>query len=77
MVNLRIEAPLVDGSLLPYIDEGDSCARTVEIICGDDLRPPPQSLKIHVHTSEGKKIVVTIPNDKNDQARVTVDGSPL
>jgi hypothetical protein len=77
LANLRIEAPLVEGSLVPYIDESDSCARAVEIFCGDDLRPPPRSLKILVVTEEGKEVVVTIPNDRNGQARVTVDGAPL
>jgi len=77
MANLRIEAPLVDGSLMPYINEKDSCAKAVEFICGDDLRPPPRSVTISVQTQGGKSVVVNIPNDKNGHVRVTVDGTAI
>jgi hypothetical protein len=73
MANLIIEAPLVDGSLMPYISELDSCRDAVSLVCGDDLRPPPNRVKIVVITSRGKRVEILIPNG-DGQARVTIDG---
>jgi hypothetical protein len=77
VANLRIEAPMVDGSLMPYVDEEDSCFRAIEVFCGDDLRPPVRCLKISVRTENGHSVVFTIPNDKTGMARVTMDGESI
>lgn len=77
MANITISAPLVDGSLMPYISENDSCKETVVFVCGDDLRPPPRSVKITVKTDSGKLIEISIPNDANSSARVTIDGTAV
>ena len=77
MANLRIEAPLVDGSLMPYIGEGASCKDAVTYMCGDDLRPPAQCVKITVVTQAGKVLLLTIPNDSNSSVRVTLDGAVI
>lgn len=74
MANLKIEAPLVDGSLMPYIAEENSCKEAVTYICGDDLRPPAQSVKITVTTEAGRVVLITIPNDSGSSVRVTLDG---
>jgi hypothetical protein len=74
MANIKIEAPLVDGSLMPYIEENDSCKNVVEYMCGDDLRPPARCVNITVTTQSGKFLLVTIPNDSTSQATVTLDG---
>lgn len=74
MSNIAIEAPLVDGSLMPYIDEGTACKVALELITGDDLRPPPRSVNITIHTASGKTVVLSIPNDSPGYARVRIDG---
>lgn len=74
MANIIITAPLVDGSLMPYISENDSCKETVLFICGDDLRPPPRNVNILVKTESGRLIEVSIPNDSNSLASVAIDG---
>lgn len=77
MANIIITAPLVDGSLKPYISENDSCKETVLFICGDDLRPPPRNVKILVKTESGKLIEILIPNDSNSLASVAIDGTVI
>jgi hypothetical protein len=77
MSNIRIEAPLIDGSLMSYIGESDSCKDAVTYMCSDDLRPPPRAVKITVHTLAGKVVELTIPNDASSHARVTLDGSDI
>lgn len=77
MSNLKIEASMVDGSQMPYIELGESCETAVELITGDDLRPPARSLKITVHTKAGKTVIVTIPNDASGYARVRIDGEEI
>ena len=74
MGNVTIEAPQVDGSLMPYVDVDSSCKEAVEFITGDDLRPPARSLRITVKTQSGKSVVVIIPNDATGQALVQIDG---
>jgi len=76
MANLIIEAPLVDGSLMPIINEVDSCSDAVVLVCGDDLRPPPNRVTIVVTTSRGKRVEINIPNGEG-QAHVTIDGEEV
>ena len=77
MSNVTIDASLVDGSLMPYIKENDSCKTAVELVTGDDLRPPSRSLNITVNTKAGKTVIVTIPNDASGYARVRIDGKEV
>jgi hypothetical protein len=77
MSNVQIRAPLVNGDLMPYVEFGDTCKSAVELITGDDLRPPPVYVKISVKTEAGKVVTITIPNDDRGQARVMVDESEL
>ena len=62
---------------MPFIDEGGSCKAAVELVTGDDLRPPVRSLNITVHTKAGKMVIVTIPNDASGYARVRIDGEEM
>ena len=73
MANITISAPLVDGSLMPYVTEDDSCREAVLFVCGDDLRPPPRCVKIEVKTESGKLIEIYIPNEVNSMVSVKVD----
>ena len=73
MSNLTIEAPLVDGSLMPFFDDGEACKHAVTFIAGDDLRPPPRSINITVKTESGKLVKLVIPNDLT-KAIVMIDG---
>lgn len=77
MANLTIETPLVDGSLVPYIEPSDTCAQAVEFVCGDDLCPLPVLVRIEVVTETGKTVTVSIPKSPSGLARVTVDGAGL
>lgn len=72
MSNLTIEAPLVNGSLMPFFDEGEACKHAVTFITGDDLRPPPRSVNIIVKTDSGKLVKLVIPNDLS-KAIVMID----
>lgn len=73
MANMIVEAHLADGSLMPYISELNSCRDAVLLVCGDDLRPPPNRVKIVITTSRGKRVEISIPNG-DGQACVTIDG---
>lgn len=73
MSNLTIEAPLVDGSLMPFFDEGEVCKHAVTFIAGYDLRPPPRSINIIIKTESGKLVKLVIPNDLS-RAIVIIDG---
>ena len=73
MSNLTIEAPLVDGSLMPFFDDGEACKHAVTFIAGDDLRPSPRSINITVKTESGKLVKLVIPNDLTN-AIVMIDG---
>jgi hypothetical protein len=74
MSNISIDAPLVDGSLMPYVSKGESCLQAVELITGDDLRPPARSVVIEIQTASGKVVRMTIPNDADGRAVVDIDG---
>ena len=52
---IQITAPLVNGDLWDPLDEDNaSCQDAVDLVCGDDLRPPPTSVIIKVTTDSGK-----------------------
>jgi hypothetical protein len=73
MSNLTIEAPLGEGRLMSFFDEGEACNYAVTFIAGDDLRPPPKSVNITVKTKSGKLVKLVIPNDLSS-AIVMIDG---
>lgn len=77
MANISIDAPLVNGSLMPYIEEGMPCKAAVELITGDDLRPPARNVTISVLTASGKRVQLFIPNSANDSAIVRIDGEVI
>ena len=77
MSNVTIEARLKGGQLAPFIDEGESCANVVELITGDDCRPPAISVCISIKTSSGKKIDICFPNEHNALAKVKIDGDEI
>ncbi len=74
MGNVTIAAPQVDGSLMTYITDADSCKAVVEFVTGDDLRPPARSLNLTFQTKSGKSVVVMIPNSDTGTAMVRIDG---
>ncbi|ALQ51881.1 hypothetical protein [Nitrosomonas ureae] len=76
MGNVEIYAPLVNGSVFPYYENGESCKYLVERILGDDLRPPARSLTIRIITTSGKEVVIVIPND-HSEATVRLDGEKI
>lgn len=59
MSNIEIDAPLVDGGLMPYHDKGESCRHAVELLIGDDFGAPPRSLNFTVHTQSGNSSTFT------------------
>ena len=77
MSNIEIDAPLVNGDLMPYHEKGESCRLAVETLIGDDFGAPPRSLNILVHTESGKVVKLVIPYDHTALARVFVDGDAV
>lgn len=76
MGNVEIEASLVDGGLMPYIDESHSCKAAVQFVTRDDQRPPVRNLFINIKTESGKTVSVVIPNDTT-HAIVNIDGEKV
>ena len=74
MSNITVSAPLVNGDLWDPFDDGVSCEEIVELICGDDLRPPPASVVIKIATESGKMVELWIPNSGSGKASVRIDG---
>jgi hypothetical protein len=75
--NIEIDAPLVNGGLMPYHDKGESCRRAVELLVGDDFGAPPRSLNFTVRTESGKTVKLVIPYDHNGKAKVLIDGDAI
>lgn len=72
-MSIKINAPLVDGSLWDPFERA-SGEDVVKLICGDDLRPPPTSVVISVTTASGKVVEIRIPNSGSGTASVRIDG---
>lgn len=74
---MKVTAPLVNGDLWDPLDESACGENVVELICGDDLRPPPTSVVITVTTDSGKRVEVWIPNSSSGTASVRIDGKTV
>lgn len=75
---IQITAPLVNGDLWDPLDEDNaSCQDAVDLVCGDDLRPPPTSVIIKVTTDSGKLVEVRIPASDSGKAIVRIDGKTI
>lgn len=72
MGNVKIYAGLVNGNLMPIIEDRNS-EEIVTAFTGDDTGAPPTSVTIEVVTESGSKVRIYIPNSSAD-ASVTVDG---
>ena len=77
MSNIEIEAPLVDGSLMPYHETGESCRRAIELLVGDDFGAPPRSLNFTVTTPSGKIVKLIIPYSHDGRATVMLEGEAI
>lgn len=75
MGNVKIYASLVDGSMMPLVEDKSS-EEIVLAFTGDDTGAPPSSITIEVILSSGTKVRIYIPNSSAD-ASVTVDGKKL
>ena len=76
-MSMKVTAPLINGDLWDPLDESASGEDVVELICGDDLRPPPTSVVIRVTTESGKRVEVWIPNSGSGKASVRIDGKSV
>ncbi|ENF7816760.1 hypothetical protein ABR157_002537 [Enterobacter soli] len=72
MGNVKIYAGLVNGDLMPIIEDRTS-EEIVTAFTGDDTGAPPTSVTIEVITESGSKVKIHIPNS-SAQASVSVDG---
>lgn len=72
MGNVKIYAGLVNGDLMPIIEDRTS-EEIVIAFTGDDTGAPPTSVTIEVITESGSKVKIYIPNS-SAQASVSVDG---
>lgn len=75
MPNVKIYAGLVNGDLMPIIEDKSS-AQIATAFTGDDTGAPPSSLTIEVATESGSTIRIYIPNSSAN-ASVTIDGSRI
>lgn len=75
MGNVKIYAGLVNGDLMPIIEDKSS-EQIVKAFVGDDTGAPPSSVKIEVTTESGTRVRIYIPNSSAD-AIVTVDGKRI
>lgn len=75
MSNLKIYAGLVNGDLMPIIEDKSS-NEIVLAFTGDDTGAPPSSVTIEVITVSGAIVSIYIPNSYAD-ASVTVDGKKI
>lgn len=75
MGNVKIYAGLVNGDLMPIIED-QSSEEIVLAFTGDDIGTPPTSVTIEVVTESGTKIMIYIPNS-SAVASVSVDGKRL
>ncbi|WP_282748675.1 hypothetical protein [Hafnia paralvei] len=76
MGNFSIHAGLVNGDLMPIVNENLSSDEIVTGFTGDDTGAPPNSVTIKIKTDSGKQVEVVIPNS-SASAYVTVDGSMI
>ena len=72
MGNVKIYAGLVNGDLMPIIEDRTS-EEIVTAFTGDDTGAPSTSVTIEVITESGSKVRIYIPNS-SAQASVSVDG---
>jgi len=72
MGNLKIHAGLVNGDLMPIIEDRTS-EEIVTAFTGHDTGAPPTSMTIEVITESGSKVRIYILNSSAD-ASITVDG---
>jgi hypothetical protein len=75
MGNVKIYVGLVNGALMPIIEDKTS-EEIVTVFTGDDTGAPPTSVTIEVTTENGSKVKIYIPNSSAD-ASVTVDGKSV
>lgn len=75
MGNVKIYAGLVNGDLMPII-ENQSSEEIVTTFTGDDMGAPPTSVTIEVVTESGTKVRIYIPNS-SAQASVSLDGKRI
>lgn len=75
MGNMKIYAGLVNGDLMPIIEDKTS-EEIVAAFTGDDTGAPPRSVTIEVVTESGVKVKIHIPNSTAD-ASVTLDGKRI
>ena len=75
MGNVKIYAGLVNGDLMPIIEDKSS-KEIVIAFAGDDTGAPPTSVTVEVITESGSKVRIYIPNSSAD-ARVTIDGTRI
>ena len=71
--NIEIDAPLVDGRLKPFHENGATCWDAVNSLIGNDFGTPPTSLNFTVQTPSGKTVKLVIPYDHTALAKVYID----
>ncbi|ENA1760199.1 hypothetical protein ABF236_000841 [Yersinia ruckeri] len=72
MGNVKIYAALVNGDLMPIIEDKSS-EQIVAAFTSDDTGALPSSVTIEVTTEAGSKVKIYIPNS-SASASVTMDG---
>ena len=68
MKNLRIYAPLANGTQLPLWDGNETGKAFIHRMFTDDWGPPPLSVVIEADTDDGRKVSILIPYDDTGDA---------
>lgn len=71
MNELTINFSLVDGSSLPL--KYSSGKELIELIIGNDIRPPISNMVISVKTEDGKSVSIGVPNDNSKKIFVDIE----
>ncbi|QII37879.1 hypothetical protein G3M83_09295 [Rouxiella badensis] len=74
MGNFSIHAGLINGGLMPIMENEKSSGEVVTAFTGDDTGVPVTSLTVTVHTDSGKIVEIVVPNS-SATAIVKVDGN--
>lgn len=77
MSNLSVELPAVDGSLYDLHVFGEPCKYAIQTLFGDDFAAPPKSMNITVKTESGKSVIVKIPYDLTEKAKVYINDEQI
>lgn len=77
MSNVEINVLLAGGHEYKFFNKDESCCELVKAMTNNDTRPPAKVVYINIMTESGKEVIVSIPNDQQGLASVSIGGENL